>query len=190
VGRRREMRVAQAAAAALGDEHSLARLGEVGDQPQRAVAVGGLLVDERADRHVEIEIGAAAAGAIGSHPVLAGLGGELGMESEVEQGIDARAGDDIARSAVTTVAAAGAAARDEFLAAEREAALSAVARFDVNVDFVYEQVICYCDSTGRMLITRPRAPWSSNRTRPSIFAKIVSSLPRPALMPGRNRRPR
>ena len=39
-------------------------------------------------------------------------------------------------------------------------------------------------------MTRPRAPWSSNRTRPAIFAKIVSSLPRPAFRPGRKRRPR
>src|SRR5437763_11872896 len=41
-----------------------------------------------------------------------------------------------------------------------------------------------------MLITRPCAPWSSNFTRPAIFAKIVSSLPRPALRPARKRRPR
>ena len=40
-----------------------------------------------------------------------------------------------------------------------------------------------------MLMTRPRAPWSSNRTRPATFAKIVSSLPSPAFSPGRNRRP-
>ena len=33
-------------------------------------------------------------------------------------------------------------------------------------------------------MTRPRAPWSSNRTRPATFAKIVSSLPRPAFRPG------
>ena len=31
-----------------------------------------------------------------------------------------------------------------------------------------------------MLMTRPRAPWSSNFTRPAVFAKIVSSLPSPA----------
>ena len=35
-----------------------------------------------------------------------------------------------------------------------------------------------------MLMTRPRAPWSSNLTRPAIFAKIVSSLPSPALQAG------
>src|SRR5262245_34216439 len=41
-----------------------------------------------------------------------------------------------------------------------------------------------------MLMTRPCVPWSSNFTRPAILAKIVSSLPRPALRPGRKRRPR
>ena len=35
-----------------------------------------------------------------------------------------------------------------------------------------------------MLMIRPRAPWFSNRTRPAILAKIVSSLPRPAFSPG------
>jgi len=39
-------------------------------------------------------------------------------------------------------------------------------------------------------MTRPLAPWFSNRTRPAIFAKIVSSLPSPAFSPARNRRPR
>src|SRR5688572_31495129 len=39
-------------------------------------------------------------------------------------------------------------------------------------------------------MTRPRAPWSSNFTRPSTFANSVSSLPRPTFRPGRKRRPR
>src|SRR6186997_3099290 len=39
-------------------------------------------------------------------------------------------------------------------------------------------------------MTRPRAPWSSNFTRPPIFANSVSSLPRPTFRPGRKRRPR
>jgi hypothetical protein len=42
---------------------------------------------------------------------------------------------------VTAVAAAGAAARDELFAAEGETALATVARFDVNVDLVYEHTI-------------------------------------------------
>ena len=35
-----------------------------------------------------------------------------------------------------------------------------------------------------MLMTRPRAPWSSNVTRPAVLAKIVSSFPSPAFRPG------
>ena len=70
--------------------------------------------------------------------MLAALGVELGMEAEVDQGVDVRAGDDEDRAAVAAVAAARAAARDELLAAERQAAAPAVAGFDVDVDFVDE----------------------------------------------------
>ena len=49
-----------------------------------------------------------------------------------------RAGDDVDRAAEAAVAAARAAARDELLAAEREAPAPAVAGFYVDVDFVNE----------------------------------------------------
>ena len=48
------------------------------------------------------------------------------------------AGDDVDRAAVAAVAAVGAAARDELLAAEAQAAVAAVAGSDVDVDFVDE----------------------------------------------------
>jgi hypothetical protein len=44
-------------------------------------------------------------------------------------------------AAVTAVPAARPAARDELLAAERQTAATAIARFDVNVDFVDENAI-------------------------------------------------
>jgi hypothetical protein len=87
--------------------------------------------------------------------VLAALGRELGMKAEVDEGVDVRAGDNVDRAAVPAVAAARAAARDELLAAERQTATPAVARFDVNVDFVDENTLY---SSGRTLIRRPRAP--------------------------------
>ena len=71
----------------------------------------------------------------------AALRRELRMKAEIDQGVDMRAGDDIHRPAVTAVATAGAAARDELLAAERETTASAGTRFNVDVDFVDEQVI-------------------------------------------------
>ena len=133
------MRVAEAAASALRDQHALPLLGQIGEQRVAALSLAcGLLVDERADRNRELEIGAAVAGAVGAHAVLAALGRELGMEAEVDEGVDVRAGDDVDRAAVSAVAAAGAAARDELLAAERETAAPAVSGFDVNVDFVYK----------------------------------------------------
>ena len=70
--------------------------------------------------------------------MLAALGVELRVEAVVDEGVGVRAGDDEDRAAVAAVAAARAAARDELLAAERQAAVSAVAGYDVNVDFVNE----------------------------------------------------
>jgi hypothetical protein len=70
--------------------------------------------------------------------VLTALGRELWMKAEVDEGVDVRAGDDVDRAAVTAVAATRPAARDELLAAERQAAAPAVTRFDVDFYFVDE----------------------------------------------------
>ena len=150
-------------------------------------------------------------GPCGSSPRRARRGGlELGVEAEVDEGVEVRAGDEVDRAAVAAVAAVRAAARDELLAAEAHAAAAAVARRDVDVDFVDEHgggsqkrsaSLCAPDATakwpdssgdyssGRTLMMRPCAPWSSNRTRPSTFANSVSSLPRPTFRPGRNAPP-
>jgi len=73
--------------------------------------------------------------------VHAALSRELGMKAEIDQGVDVRAGDDVDRAAVTAVAAARPATRDELLATERQTAAPAVARFDVDVDFVDENAL-------------------------------------------------
>jgi hypothetical protein len=117
--------------------------------------IAGSLVDERPDRHGELEVGAAVAGAVGAHAVLAALGGELRMETKVNERVDVRAGDDVYRAAVAAVAAARAAARDELLAPEGEAAFPAVARFNVDIYFVDEHRIWL---SGHLVI------WSFNRT--------------------------
>src|SRR5262249_6022414 len=98
-------------------------------------------VDQRADRHLELEVGAAVPRTVRAHAVLAALSGKLGMEAEVDQRVDVRAGDDEYRTAVTTVAAARPAARNELLAAEGQTALSAVPGFDVDVDLVDEHLL-------------------------------------------------
>ena len=60
------------------------------------------------------------------------------MEAVVDERVGVRTGDDEDRAAVPAVTAAGTAARDELLAAERQASASAIACRDVNVDFVNE----------------------------------------------------
>ena len=55
VGGRDEPRVAAAAASALGDEHAVALLGEVGRE-RRSPPSGSLLEDQRADRHLDLEV--------------------------------------------------------------------------------------------------------------------------------------
>ena len=128
IGGGREARVAHAAASALAtrtrwpsSERSASSVGSV------CLGVDGLFVDQRADRHRELEVACRRAPrAVRAHAVLAALGVEQRMEPEVDEGVDVRAGDDIHRPAVTAVAAARAAARDELLAAERETTASAV----------------------------------------------------------------
>src|SRR5437764_616875 len=143
IGRRREARVAEPAAPAARHEDALSLFGEIGEQAGRRVAVAGLFVHERADRNGELEIRAGLTRAIRALAVCSAVGGKLRMESVVDEGVDLRAGDDEDRSAVSAVAAAGPAARDALLAPEREASAPAISGFDVNVDFVYKQSLCW-----------------------------------------------
>jgi len=140
IGRRREMRVAEPAAAAARDQHALILLGEIGELSKRGVRVVALLEDQRPDRHGQLEIRAGAAGAVRTLTVHAAFGPEQRMEAIVDERVDVRAGDDPHRSAGPPVAAARPAFRDELLAAKRQASPTAVAGLDVDVDFVDEQV--------------------------------------------------
>src|SRR5262249_35606447 len=74
IRRGREMRVAEAAASAARHEHPLACLGEVGEQAQWMRGIAGLFVDERADRHGELEVAAGVARRVRALPVLAAVG--------------------------------------------------------------------------------------------------------------------
>ena len=75
-------------------------------------------------------------------------GAELGMEAEIDEGVGVGAGDDEDRSPVSAVATARTAARNELLAAKRQATVAAVAGDDVNVDFVDEH-------QGSLLVLTP-----------------------------------
>src|SRR5258708_1354560 len=76
------------------DEHALTFGGKIREHFVGFFRVAGLLVDQRADRHGQLEILAALAGAVRSLTVVAASGRQLGMEPVVDERIGMRAGDD------------------------------------------------------------------------------------------------
>ena len=133
VGRRFEMRIAEAAIAALGEHEFLAELGEVVDQ-RLAILVEHL----RADRHLQHDRLAVGAMAVLAHAVLALLRLEVLLVAVVDQRVQPvdDLDDDVAAAAA--IAAGGPAELDEFFAAERHAAVAAVAGADIDLGFVEE----------------------------------------------------
>ena len=125
------MLVAEAAIAARRQPEALADRGEVADQ--RLVV---LLVDLRAGRHLQHDVGALGAGAVAAHAVNAGLGLEMLLVAIVDQGVQPvdRLDPDVAAAAA--VAAVRSAELDELLAPERDAAGAAVAGADEDLGLV------------------------------------------------------
>src|ERR1700757_1372335 len=97
-----------------------------------------LVVDHRAHRNFEHDVLALAARLVRAFAVASALGLVLGIEAEMDQRVVALAGfhDDVA--AAPAVAAGGAAARDELLAAKGHAAIAAVTGLYPNFGFIDE----------------------------------------------------
>ena len=72
--------------------------------------------------------------------MIAAVSLELVLEPVLDEGIRVRVGDDEDRAAVAAVAATRPAARHVLLTSERQTPPSAVAGFDVDVDFIDEQM--------------------------------------------------
>src|SRR6202158_3114074 len=127
VGGRLEMRVAEAAIAAFGEHESFAERGEVVDQ-RFAVLVEHL----RAHRHLQHDRLAVGTMAVLAHAVGALLRLEVLLIAIVDQRVQAidRLDDDVAAAAA--IAAARSAEFDILLAAERHAAVAAVAGADID----------------------------------------------------------
>ena len=132
-----ELRIAASAAAAVGDDDALVGTGEVPD-----FLAGFFVVDDGADRNFQDDVFAVAAGFVGAFAVASALGFVFGIEAEMDERVVALAGfhDDVA--ALAAVAAGGAAAGNEFLAAEGQAAVAAVAGFHSDFGFVDEHRRC------------------------------------------------
>ncbi len=135
IGGRGELGVAAAADAAPGDQEPRSRRRQVGDLDQALVL---LLVDDGADRHRELDVGALPPGAVRAFAVCAAFGGEFLLEAEIEKGIEVGVRRDVDRTAGAAIAAIGAAARHELLAPEAHGAPAAMPGGDVDIDFVDE----------------------------------------------------
>ncbi len=122
------MGVAEAAIAALEQAHALAGLGEIGDE---GLAI--LLIDLCARRHLHDGIVAACARHHLAEAALPVLGLDMLLEAVIDEGVEIidRLGPDIA--AAPAIAAIGPAIFDEFLAAERDAAIAARAAGRINL---------------------------------------------------------
>ena len=133
IGRRLEMCVAKAAIAALGDPHPLANVGEIRNQ---RLAI--FFVDLRTNRDLQHDVFAVGAGAILAHTVAAALRLEMLLVAIVDQRIEAGNGLHHDVAAITTVAPIGPTELDEFLAAERYAAVPARAGRNIDLGFIEE----------------------------------------------------
>src|SRR6478672_11920562 len=127
------MRVAEAAIAAFGEHEFLAERGEVVDQ-RLAILVEYL----RAHRHLEHDRLAVGAMAVLAHAIGALLRLEMLLVAIVDQRVEPI--DDLNDhiSAAAAIAAGGAAELDEFFAAKRHAAVTAVAGADIDLCLVQE----------------------------------------------------
>ena len=135
------MRVAEAPAAALGDEQPLTGRRQIGDFFGRLRDRWIAHEDERADRNPNLEVVAGATRTKRAFTLPAALGGKLWCETEMNESVAVGIGDEIDGAALAAVTAIGAAARHELLAPEAECPAAAVAGLDVDVDFVDEHVV-------------------------------------------------
>src|SRR5690606_11859512 len=120
--------VAPAAVDALGEQHPLPDLGQVGDQ--RFLV---LVDDLGADRHLQHDVLARLAGPLAAHAGLAVPGEEMLLVAEVDERVQPlhRLGPD--RAAIAPVAAVRPAELDELLAPETRTARAAATGTDIDL---------------------------------------------------------
>src|SRR5262249_40518082 len=128
-----EMLIAATTASAVRDENALTWRGQIGKR-----LVGLAVVNHRADRDLQNHVRAGVAGSIRTFPVTAAVGFKFAIVTIAEKRVVVRIGFKIDAPSVAAIAAARAAARDIFFAAERNATVAAVAGFHKNFRFVYE----------------------------------------------------
>src|SRR6266567_3055973 len=158
VGRGFEMRIAEPAVATPGEHRAVADLDEIG---QERLAV--LVEDLGPGRHFEHEVGARGARALLAHAVLPAAGLEMLAVAIVDQRVEPGYGLRRHVAAAAAVAAIGAAELDEFLAAERHAAVAAVAGPDL--DFRLVEKFHGVFSLPREATAKRRGGWRGPKVR-------------------------
>src|ERR1700761_957643 len=138
------MRVAEAAIAAFGQHEFFAERGKIMDQ---RLAI--LVEDLRADRHLERDRLAVGAMAVLAHAVGAFLRLEVLLITVIDQRVEAVGDLDHDVAAAAAIAAGGATELDILLAAERHAAVTAVAGANIDLCFVEEFHAPYLWQGGR-----------------------------------------
>src|SRR5271169_4973888 len=118
-------------AAALRDQHTLSGHGEIGDG-----FTGLLVVSERADGNEQAHVRARVAGAVRAFAMPAAIRFKFAIVAVAEKRVVIGIRFEINAAAVATVASGRAAARNEFFAAKRDAAVAASAGLDQNFCFV------------------------------------------------------
>ncbi len=130
---RLEVQVAEAAVAALGDQHLLARHEQFDDQ-----IVGLGIADDRADRHAQHDVGGSRAELVGAAPAFAVARFVAARVTEVDQRVEVAVALRVDAAAPAAVAAVRPAERQELLAPKAHATGAAVAGRDIDGGFVDE----------------------------------------------------
>src|SRR5262249_6042224 len=128
IGRRFEVRIAEATIAAMCQHDALADFGQVGE---RCFVIR--IEDLRADRDFQRDVLARSPVAVLAHPMVPFMRLEVLLVALVDRRVEAitRFDNDIATA--SAIAAARPAELDEFFAAERDAAVAAVAGANIDL---------------------------------------------------------
>ena len=179
IGGTLEARVADAVETALRHLEDLAFFHHVAEN---LLGVG--VHDQRAQRHLDVDVTAALARAVAPLSRLAMLGTEAARKAKVGEGVDVDVADEVHRAAIATVAAIRPAARDELLAAETHAAVATVTGFhayDGFIDKLHFPVPGAAAVAGTILLT-------VSITVAQAYRKHAPRLPGTALSPCQKRK--
>ena len=166
------MLVALAAAPSSGQRHQRVGIGKIGKQ---RFAFFRALIQLGAQRQFQHQVLPLAAVALTAHAALPVLRLVQTLETEVIQAEQPADAPSVHTAAVSAVAAVRPALGHEFLAAEAQTAVAALARLHRNDGFIHKSHTCPFPAQGRGIlafqnILRPKASASRSRIRPAGFA--------------------